>query len=84
MHILASKNAPFTLTTVQVPNLALTHKKRITVHARIQQTIESGMDPANNVVRDGPIKQCSQAWIQHIMLNVIDSTSKAVRQGPSK
>jgi hypothetical protein len=31
VHILASKNDPFTLTTVQVPNLALTHTKRITV-----------------------------------------------------
>jgi hypothetical protein len=30
-HILASKSVPFTLTTVQVPNLALIHKKRITV-----------------------------------------------------
>jgi hypothetical protein len=29
---LASTSVPFTLTTVQVPNLALTHKKRITVH----------------------------------------------------
>jgi hypothetical protein len=31
VHILASTGVPFTLTTVQVPNLALTHKKRITV-----------------------------------------------------
>jgi hypothetical protein len=30
--ILASTSVPFTLTTVQVPNLALTHKKRITVY----------------------------------------------------
>ncbi len=32
VHILASTGVPFTLTTVQVPNLALTHKKRITVY----------------------------------------------------
>ncbi len=32
VHILASTSEPFTLTTVQVPNLALTHKKRITVY----------------------------------------------------
>ncbi len=32
MHNLASTSLPFTLTTVQVPNLALTHKKRITVY----------------------------------------------------
>ncbi len=32
MHILAAKNVPFKLSTVQVPNLALTHKKRITVY----------------------------------------------------
>jgi hypothetical protein len=32
VHILASTIVPFTLTTVQVPNLALTHKKRITVY----------------------------------------------------
>ncbi len=31
VHNLASKSVPFTLTTVQVPNLALTHTKRITV-----------------------------------------------------
>ncbi len=30
--ILVSTSVPFTLTTVQVPNLALTHKKRITVY----------------------------------------------------
>jgi hypothetical protein len=30
-RILSSTSVPFTLTTVQVPNLALTHKKRITV-----------------------------------------------------
>jgi hypothetical protein len=32
VHILASTIVPFTLTTVQVPNLALTHTKRITVY----------------------------------------------------
>ncbi len=31
VHILASTSVPFTLTTVQVPNLSLTHTKRITV-----------------------------------------------------
>ncbi len=31
VHILASTSVPFTLTTVQVPNLALTHMKGITV-----------------------------------------------------
>jgi hypothetical protein len=31
VHILASTSVPFTLTTVQVPNLALSHTKRITV-----------------------------------------------------
>ncbi len=31
VHILTSTSDPFTLTTVQVPNLALTHMKRITV-----------------------------------------------------
>ncbi len=31
VHILASKNVPFTLTTVQVPNLALTHKITVQV-----------------------------------------------------
>jgi hypothetical protein len=38
VHILASKSVPFTLTTGQVPNLALTHKKRITVQ-RLYPTI---------------------------------------------
>jgi hypothetical protein len=31
VHILASANVTFTFTTVQVPILALTHTKRITV-----------------------------------------------------
>jgi hypothetical protein len=35
VHILASTSVPFKLTTVQVPNLALTHKKRITVYQRV-------------------------------------------------
>jgi hypothetical protein len=33
LRILSSTCVPFTLTTLQVLNLALTHKKRITVHA---------------------------------------------------
>ncbi len=41
VNILASTSVPFTLTTVQVPNLALTHTKRITVL----------MAPADNVYR---------------------------------
>jgi hypothetical protein len=32
VHSSSSTGAPFTLTTVQVPNLALIHKKRITVY----------------------------------------------------
>jgi hypothetical protein len=31
VHTLATTSVPFTLTMVQVPNLALTHTKRITV-----------------------------------------------------
>ncbi len=31
LRILSSISAPFTLTTVQVPNFAITHTKRITV-----------------------------------------------------
>ncbi len=36
VHILASTIVPFTLTTVQVPNFALTQTKRITVYVFIQ------------------------------------------------
>jgi hypothetical protein len=36
MHILSSTSIPYTLTTVQVPNLALTHMKRITVRKKKQ------------------------------------------------
>jgi hypothetical protein len=35
-HIVASTSVPFTLTTVEVPNLALTHTKRITVYVRFR------------------------------------------------
>jgi hypothetical protein len=37
MHILVSTSVPFTVTTVQVPNLALTYTKRITVYKNKQQ-----------------------------------------------
>ncbi len=39
LRILSSRSAPFTLMTVQVPNLALTHTKRITVYD--QHTLQS-------------------------------------------
>jgi hypothetical protein len=35
VNIFASTSVPFILTTVQVPNLALTHKKWITVYFRL-------------------------------------------------
>jgi hypothetical protein len=35
VNIFASTSVPFILTTVQVPNLALTHKKWITVWAYV-------------------------------------------------
>jgi hypothetical protein len=39
VNILASTSVPFTLTTVQVPNLALTNKKRITVYQNVNEPI---------------------------------------------
>ena len=36
LRIFSSTCVPFTLTTVQVPNLALTHKKRLTVCISVQ------------------------------------------------
>jgi hypothetical protein len=36
VHILDSTSVPFALTMVQVPNLELIHKRRITVQAPIQ------------------------------------------------
>jgi hypothetical protein len=36
-HFLSSTSVPFTLTMVQVPNLALTHMKRITVCAELNK-----------------------------------------------
>jgi hypothetical protein len=36
LRIFSSSCVPFTLTTVQVPNLALTHKKRLTVCISVQ------------------------------------------------
>jgi hypothetical protein len=35
LRILSSKSVSFTLTTVQVPNLALTHTKRITEYLQV-------------------------------------------------
>jgi hypothetical protein len=37
VHTLSSTSVPFTLTTVQVPNLALTHTKRLPVQGPGQQ-----------------------------------------------
>jgi hypothetical protein len=45
VHILASTSVPFTLTTVQVPNLALTNKKRITVHASYNSQLAKEAPP---------------------------------------
>jgi hypothetical protein len=39
LRILSSTSVPFTLTTVQVLNLALTHKKRITVGQKILSSL---------------------------------------------
>jgi hypothetical protein len=39
VHILASTSVPFTLMTVQVPNLALTHTKQITVWVNMSSPI---------------------------------------------
>ncbi len=35
MHIFAATSVAFTLSTVQVPNLVLTHTKRITVYPKL-------------------------------------------------
>jgi hypothetical protein len=43
VHILASTSVPFALTTVQVPNLALTHTKRITVQWACEQSKQRSM-----------------------------------------
>jgi hypothetical protein len=40
VHNLASTGVPFTLTTVQVPNLALTHKKGITVYNELLKKVQ--------------------------------------------
>jgi hypothetical protein len=39
VHILAATSVPITLSTVQVPNLALTHTKRLTVQHRVPNTM---------------------------------------------
>ncbi len=39
VNIFASTSVPFILTTVQVPNLALTHKKWITVRGLLSKKI---------------------------------------------
>jgi hypothetical protein len=54
-RILFSTSVPFTLTTVQVPNLALTHKKRITVYllCRAKEELERGKGVSVAVSADG-------------------------------
>ncbi len=42
VNIFASTSVPFILTTVQVPNSALTHKKRIAVLAALALIIDEG------------------------------------------
>jgi hypothetical protein len=50
VHILASTSVPFTLTTVQVPNLALTHTKRITVYVtQVEKTFTAAYKKLNSV-----------------------------------
>ncbi len=44
MHILSSTRVPFTLTTVQVPNLPLNHTKRITVHIQYDFATDTNLN----------------------------------------
>ncbi len=46
VHILASTSVPFTLTTVQVPNLALTHMKRIWEGSRFFVVLSGSPPPS--------------------------------------
>jgi hypothetical protein len=67
VHILASTSVPFTITTVQVPNLALTHMKWITVHVRrhvcMTRSPQVVVRPVHGFLVTGRIMQmASQAW----------------------
>ncbi len=60
VHVLASTSVPFTLTTVQVPNIAQTDKKRIAVHCRIhsytpaEYTLLPAFQPGDTQTWPGP------------------------------
>jgi hypothetical protein len=58
VHILASTSVTFTLTTVKVSNLELTHKKRITVQDGLQLCLR--IDEGSGVVTEWPdgVNQC--------------------------
>jgi hypothetical protein len=49
VNIFASTSVPFILTTVQVPNLAITHKKWITVRERMVSDIPAGGGKIDNL-----------------------------------
>jgi hypothetical protein len=67
VHILASTSVTFTLTTVQVPNLALTHTKRITVYNMNEEKIvniaEEGIIK-NESIRRSKLYKKGRAWVQ--------------------
>jgi hypothetical protein len=54
VHILASTSVPFTLTTEQMPNLALTHTKRITVYGAGRNDFDADKSISRAIERGGP------------------------------
>ncbi len=68
LRILSSACVRFTLTTVQVLNLGLTYKKRITVYCmktewEVQQGVEQSRDTVNQSDEGGKYAVSSISWI---------------------
>ncbi len=75
VHILATTSVLFALTTVQVPNLALTHSKRITLE-EAYPTLLVPLPVDSNLQLGGPIIicrfMCPYKILQHKSLNLLN------------
>jgi hypothetical protein len=69
VHILTSTSVPFTLTTVQVTNLALTRRKRITVHPTLGCPHKEWKVQLTDIVQAVSLKFCANIMTVVYFLN---------------
>jgi hypothetical protein len=80
LHILVAASVSFTLSTVQVPNLALTHMKRITVYLRFCWCENRAGSKKTDLNGAGSIARLGTATMRsELVTNSAASTAKPAR-----